>query len=54
MYCERILVPDLQKVSGQTQLKLAACGYSKLVSECPILYQADGKYRYLWNHIMQV
>jgi len=54
MYCERILKSELQKVIGSIEIKLAAVGYTKLLCECPHLYQANGKYRSLWCQIMEV
>lgn len=54
MYCERILIPELQKVTGSIEVKMTTVGYTKLLCECPDLYRPDGKYRGLWVKIMEV
>ncbi|VVC91319.1 unnamed protein product [Leptidea sinapis] len=41
MYLERVLVPDLQKVSGALERKAAAVGCVKLLADCRHLQQGD-------------
>ena len=32
---EKVLIPDLQKVSGETEAKICAVGMTKLLTETP-------------------
>ncbi|XP_026320326.1 exportin-2 isoform X2 [Hyposmocoma kahamanoa] len=51
MYCERVLIPDLQKVSGTLERKAAALGCVKLLCDCSHFRQ--GNLAPLWPRLMQ-
>lgn len=50
MVIERLILPDLQKVSGEVERKLCAVGLSNLVSE-PIIF--SGIYSSHWNALLE-
>lgn len=54
MYCERIMIPELQKVSEAIPKKCAASGCIRLLCECPYLRDPSQKYHCFWAPIMQV
>jgi exportin-2 (importin alpha re-exporter) len=46
MVLERIFIPDLQKVSGTMEKKIAAAGMITILCDCPPL--VDGSYSQFW------
>lgn len=46
MVLEKILLVDLQKISGNTERKITACGVVKLLSDCPVMF--SGAYQKFW------
>jgi len=46
MVLEKLIISDLQKVSGTTERKLCSVGYSKLLTSCSALL--DNSYVHLW------
>ncbi|CAH0551581.1 unnamed protein product [Brassicogethes aeneus] len=51
MVLEKILIPDLQKVAGNVDRKIVACGITKLLCECPEMY--TGTYQKFWPQLLQ-
>ncbi|XP_063905831.1 exportin-2 [Zophobas morio] len=51
MVLERLLISELQKVSGNVERKIVACGVTKMLCECPELY--SGKYQNYWPQLLQ-
>ena len=47
MVVEKLLVADLQKVSGTVDRKICAVGVTKILTEAPAMLQAD--YVKLWS-----
>jgi len=47
MVVEKLLVADLQKVSGGIDRKICAVGVTKILTEAPAMLQAD--YVKLWS-----
>lgn len=52
MYVERVLIPDLQKVSGALERKAAAVGCVKLL--CESAHFRQGPLAHLWPGLLQV
>jgi exportin-2 (importin alpha re-exporter) len=52
MVLEKLLISELQKVSGNVERKIVACGITKLLCECPELYK--GTYQKYWSQLLQV
>lgn len=52
MVLEKLFIPELQKISGNIEKKIVACGISKLLCECQELY--TGKYQNYWPQLLQV
>lgn len=52
MVLEKLFIPELQKVSGVIERKIVACGITKLLSECQIMYAGD--YQKYWFQLLQV
>jgi exportin-2 (importin alpha re-exporter) len=46
MVVEKLLIADLQKVSGNTNRKICAVGMTKVLTEAPAMLQSD--YVKLW------
>jgi len=46
MVVEKLLIADLQKVSGSIDRKICAVGVTKILTEAPAMLQAD--YVKLW------
>ncbi|XP_059485387.1 exportin-2 [Neocloeon triangulifer] len=51
MVLERIIIPDLQKVSGQMEKKIASAGMVAILCDCPPL--VDGKYSQFWAPVLE-
>lgn len=51
MVCERLVVPETQKVTGNTEKKICAVGLTKLLCETPALL--DGQYANFWPKILE-
>lgn len=47
MVIERLMIPDVQKISGTVEIKVAAVGLSKILCEAPAL--VDGPYSHFWS-----
>jgi len=47
MVVEKLLMTDLQKVSGNVDRKICAVGITKVLTEAPVMLQAD--YVKLWS-----
>lgn len=46
MVVEKIIIPEVQKVSGQVEKKICAVGITKILTECPSMM--DTEYTKLW------
>lgn len=46
MVLERIIIPDLRKISGTTDKKIAAIGITKILCECEAVL--SGNYSQYW------
>jgi len=46
MVLEKIIIPEIQKVSGQVEKKICAVGITKILTECPPMM--DTEYTKLW------
>lgn len=46
MVLEKIVIPEVQKVSGQVEKKICAVGITKILTECPAMM--DTEYTKLW------
>ncbi|KFM80437.1 Exportin-2, partial [Stegodyphus mimosarum] len=51
MVIERLIIPDLQKVSGQIERKICSVGMVKLLTEVPEI--VDGCYSQFWAPLLQ-
>ncbi|GCB70322.1 hypothetical protein scyTo_0001247 [Scyliorhinus torazame] len=51
MVLEKIVVPEVQKVSGQIEKKICAVGITKILTECPSMMDTD--YTKLWTPLLQ-
>lgn len=51
MVLERLMIVDMQKISGNVERKIAAVGVTKILCECPQLI--DGPYARLWSPLLQ-
>jgi exportin-2 (importin alpha re-exporter) len=51
MVCERLIVAEVQKVSGSTERKICAVGMTKLLCETPVML--TGQYSNFWIPILQ-
>lgn len=52
MVLEKLFISEMQKVSGNVERKIVACGITKLLCECPELY--SGTYQKFWPQLLQV
>ncbi|KAL5021450.1 hypothetical protein ScPMuIL_000605 [Solemya velum] len=50
MVIERLVLIDLQKVSGATERKICAVGFTKVLTECPSFLQ---NYEAMWPQLLQ-
>lgn len=46
MVLEKIIIPEIQKVSGNIEKKICAVGITKILTECPAMM--DTEYTKLW------
>lgn len=46
MVLEKIIIPEIQKVSGTIEKKICAVGITKILTECPAMMDTD--YTKLW------
>lgn len=46
MVLEKIVIPEVQKVSGAVEKKICAVGITKILTECPAMM--DTEYTKLW------
>lgn len=46
MVLEKIIIPEVQKVSGAVEKKICAVGITKVLTECPAMM--DTEYTKLW------
>uniref|UniRef100_A0A8D0EJA6 Exportin-2 n=1 Tax=Strix occidentalis caurina TaxID=311401 RepID=A0A8D0EJA6_STROC len=51
MVLEKIIIPEIQKVSGQVEKKICAVGITKILTECPPMM--DTEYTKLWTPLLQ-
>ncbi|TNN85626.1 Exportin-2 [Liparis tanakae] len=51
MVLEKIIIPEVQKVSGPVEKKICAVGITKVLTECPALM--DTEYTKLWTPLLQ-
>jgi exportin-2 (importin alpha re-exporter) len=51
MVCERLLIPEVQKVSGNVERKICAVGMTRLLCETPALL--GGSYSRFWAPLLQ-
>ncbi|KAK3928644.1 Exportin-2 [Frankliniella fusca] len=51
MVLERLMIVDMQKISGAVERKITAVGVTKILCECPQLI--DGPYSRLWSPLLQ-
>uniref|UniRef100_A0A8I5XVR1 Exportin-2 n=1 Tax=Rattus norvegicus TaxID=10116 RepID=A0A8I5XVR1_RAT len=51
MVLEKIIIPEIQKVSGNVEKKICAVGITKLLTECPAMM--DTEYTKLWTPLLQ-
>ncbi|KAG8567510.1 hypothetical protein GDO81_013657 [Engystomops pustulosus] len=51
MVVEKIIIPEIQKVSGPVEKKICAVGITKLLTECPQMM--DAEYTKLWIPLLQ-
>lgn len=47
MVLEKIVVPEVQKVSGAVEKKICAVGITKILTECPAMM--DTEYTKIWS-----
>ena len=50
MVCERLIILEVQKVSGLTERKICAVGMIKLLTETPVML--TGKYSNFWTPVL--
>uniref|UniRef100_A0A3P8UU86 Exportin-2 n=1 Tax=Cynoglossus semilaevis TaxID=244447 RepID=A0A3P8UU86_CYNSE len=51
MVLEKIVVPEVQKVSGAVEKKICAIGITKVLTECPAMM--DTEYTKIWTPLLQ-
>uniref|UniRef100_A0A3Q2FGW3 Exportin-2 n=1 Tax=Cyprinodon variegatus TaxID=28743 RepID=A0A3Q2FGW3_CYPVA len=51
MVLEKIIIPEVQKVSGAVEKKICAVGIIKILTECPAMM--DTEYTKLWTPLLQ-
>ncbi|MGH0145719.1 UNVERIFIED_CONTAM: hypothetical protein FKN15_024670 [Acipenser sinensis] len=51
MVLEKIVIPEVQKVSGPVEKKICAVGITKILTECPSMMDTD--YTKLWSPLLQ-
>lgn len=51
MVVEKIIIPEIQKVSGPIEKKICAVGLTKVLTECPPMM--DTEYTKLWTPLLQ-
>lgn len=51
MVLEKIIIPEIQKVSGPVEKKICAVGITKVLTECPAMM--DTEYTKLWTPLLQ-
>nr|XP_061813737.1 exportin-2-like isoform X2 [Nerophis lumbriciformis] len=51
MVLEKIIIPEVQKVSGSVEKKICAVGITKILTECPAMM--DTEYTKLWTPLLQ-
>uniref|UniRef100_A0A3Q3F9K2 Exportin-2 n=1 Tax=Labrus bergylta TaxID=56723 RepID=A0A3Q3F9K2_9LABR len=51
MVLEKIIIPEVQKVSGPVEKKICAVGITKILTECPSMM--DTEYTKLWTPLLQ-
>uniref|UniRef100_A0A6I8SJM6 Exportin-2 n=1 Tax=Xenopus tropicalis TaxID=8364 RepID=A0A6I8SJM6_XENTR len=51
MVVEKIIIPEIQKVSGPIEKKICAVGLTKVLTECPAMM--DTEYTKLWTPLLQ-
>ncbi|XP_072259360.1 exportin-2 [Pyxicephalus adspersus] len=51
MVVEKIIIPEIQKVSGPIEKKICAVGLTKVLTECPAMMDTD--YTKLWTPLLQ-
>ncbi|TWW62129.1 Exportin-2 [Takifugu flavidus] len=51
MVLEKIIIPEIQKVSGTIEKKICAVGITKVLTECPAMM--DTEYTKLWAPLLQ-
>uniref|UniRef100_A0A8C9XK83 Exportin-2 n=1 Tax=Sander lucioperca TaxID=283035 RepID=A0A8C9XK83_SANLU len=51
MVLEKIIIPEVQKVSGPVEKKICAVGITKVLTECPAMM--DTEYTKLWTPLLQ-
>uniref|UniRef100_A0A3B3Z2F0 Exportin-2 n=1 Tax=Poecilia mexicana TaxID=48701 RepID=A0A3B3Z2F0_9TELE len=51
MVLEKIIIPEVQKVSGTVEKKICAVGITKILTECPAMM--DTEYTKLWTPLLQ-
>uniref|UniRef100_A0A8C5MWL8 Exportin-2 n=1 Tax=Leptobrachium leishanense TaxID=445787 RepID=A0A8C5MWL8_9ANUR len=51
MVVEKIIIPEIQKVSGPVEKKICAVGITKILTECPPMMDTD--YTKLWTPLLQ-
>uniref|UniRef100_A0A3Q3XSD6 Importin N-terminal domain-containing protein n=1 Tax=Mola mola TaxID=94237 RepID=A0A3Q3XSD6_MOLML len=51
MVLEKIIIPEVQKVSGAVEKKICAVGITKILTECPSMM--DTEYTKLWTPLLQ-
>ena len=43
---EKVIIPDVQKISGNVERKIAAIGITNILCDCPAML--DGSYSRFW------
>uniref|UniRef100_A0A665VQH4 Exportin-2 n=1 Tax=Echeneis naucrates TaxID=173247 RepID=A0A665VQH4_ECHNA len=51
MVLEKIIIPEVQKVSGAVEKKICAVGITKILTECPAMM--DTEYTKIWTPLLQ-
>uniref|UniRef100_A0A7N8X746 Exportin-2 n=1 Tax=Mastacembelus armatus TaxID=205130 RepID=A0A7N8X746_9TELE len=51
MVLEKVVIPEVQKVSGAVEKKICAVGITKILTECPAMM--DTEYTKLWTPLLQ-
>lgn len=52
MVLDRVLIPDLQRISGALEIRLVAVGTTRLL--CESNEMITGQYRQYWKPLMEV